>query len=316
MAGCSGPRDNASTPQDNGKVQVVATIFPLADWVKQVGGDKVQVTTLLPAGRSPHTFDPTPNEIRSIAHARVFFKVGLKMDDWGSRLAEAGGADTKVIALGDLLASRHQLPDLTSATAALEEIGAAEADEHGHDAHAEHAKHDHDHEGVNPHYWLDVQLARLSVADIRDALIAADPKSSATYTSNATAYGDRLAALDGQLRDELSSCTQRRFVSFHNAYPYLASRYNLQLAGVIEEYPGKTPSEKYVKALATRLKELGIKTVFSEPQLNPQVAEILAREVGATVDVLDPYGSDTAPDRNTYEKLLQYNAGQLRKALK
>jgi zinc transport system substrate-binding protein len=312
VSGCAPPHPEVY----DGKIHVVATIFPLADWVKQVGGDRVNVTTLLPAGRSPHTFDPSPTEIRSIAHSRLFFKVGLKMDDWGSRLAEAGGADTKVIGLGDLLASRHQLPDLTSVTAALEEIGAAEADEARHDAHTAHLMHDHDEEGVNPHYWLDVQLARLSVADIRDALVAADPGSSQTYHANALAYSERLVALDRQLQDTLSQCTQRRFVSFHNAYPYLANRYGLQLAGVIEDYPGKTPSEKYVKALASRLRRMQIKTVFSEPQLNPQIAEILATEVGARVDILDPYGSQTAPDRNSFEKLMQYNAARLINALK
>lgn len=313
LGGCTSDKRNHRRNEDSGKMQVVATIFPLADWARQVGGDRVFVSTLLPAGRSPHTFDPSPVEVRSIAHARVFFKVGLKMDDWGDRLAKAGDSTVTVVALGDLLAKRHQLPNVTSATAGIEEIGAAEADEAR--KADPHSKPEHAHGGVNPHYWLDVEMARLSVACIRDALSVADAEGSTTYVENAKVYMDRLSALDKECRESLAACPERRFVSFHNAYPYLASRYGLDIAGVIEEYPGKTPSEKYVKALATKLRELHVTTVFSEPQLNPQVAEVLAREVGAKVDVLDPYGSETAPDRNSYEKLIRYDIERLREAL-
>ncbi|MGI8907337.1 MAG: metal ABC transporter substrate-binding protein [Candidatus Sumerlaeaceae bacterium] len=292
----------------------MATIFPLADWTREVGGARVHVTTLLPAGRSPHTFDPTPSEIRKLAHARLFIKVGLKMDDWGNRLTSAAGEKIQVLALGDLLAADHKLPDLTSATAGLREIGHEEAAEAGHDTHEGH-DHAHDHEGTNPHYWLDVELAKASVEEIRSALAAADPEGSATYAHNAAAYVQRLSTLDANCSRALAECSSRSFVSFHNAYPYLAARYGLSIAGVIEEYPGKTPSEKYVKALTTELRRMKIRTVFSEPQLNPQIAEVIAREVGAEVDVLDPYGGELAPERNSYEKLIHYNVDRLKRAL-
>jgi zinc transport system substrate-binding protein len=291
------------------KLQVVATIFPLADWVRAVGGSRVDVTTLLPAGRSPHTFDPTPGEIRSLHDANVFFKVGLQMDDWGGRLASGAKPNLRVIALGDLLAGRRQLPDVDSLSSGPE-IGAAQAA-----ATAEPGQHHHHDEGVNPHYWLDPQLAKLSVADIRDALSTADPEGSATYAANAQSYLQRLDALDERVRQDFSGCGRQSFISFHNAYPYLANRYGLKLAGVIEEYPGKTPSERYIKAIADRIRELKISTVFSEPQLNAQIAEVLAREVGVRVDVLDPYGSESAPERNSYEKLVEYDAQKLKEAL-
>ena len=303
FCGCRSHTDTSPSANKSDKLEVVTTIFPLADWVRNVGGDRVHVTTLLPAGRSPHTFDPTPAEIRTVAHSQLFFKVGLKMDDWGSRLASAGTTKLKVVSLGNLLADTKQLPDLTTATEAAQQIAADEA------------HHDHDHEGVNPHYWLDIQLAKLSVEQIRNDLSAADPQGAATYARNAQAYLDQLTALDTSCTQQLSPCANQPFVSFHDAYPYLAQRYGLHIAGVIEEYPGKTPSEKYIKTLSDKLREMNIKTVFAEPQLNPQIADILAREVGATVDILDPYGSESSDDRNTYLRLIQYNVTHLAKAL-
>jgi zinc transport system substrate-binding protein len=260
LQGCGKPQGSSSaTVNDNGKIQVVATIFPLADWAKQVGGDRVQVTTLLPAGRSPHTFDPAPADSRSVANAWLFLKVGLKMDDWSDRLQAAAKGKLHVVSLGDELAAAHQLPDVEHETS-----GPALGEEEAHSAgeHADHDhEHDHDHEGVNPHFWLDPQLAQLCVERIRDDLSAADTSSSATYAANAEKYLSELKQLDAETAADLKNCGQNGFVSFHNAYPYLTKRYGLKIAAVIEEFPGKTPSEQYIKAVATEVRQRKITTI-------------------------------------------------------
>lgn len=292
---------------------MVTTIFPLADWTRQVGGDRVKVTNLLPTGASPHTFEPTPREMRQVADSKVFFTAGLRMDDWGAKLGRASKG-TKTVKVGDVLAADKALPDVDHVLSGTEELGSDEAHEALQDGH-DHHHHHHDDAGANPHFWLDPQVAKHAVDKIAQELAAIDPQSADYYTSNALAYKQQLDALDAESSNALAGCAGKGFVSFHNAYPYLANRYGLTIAAVIEEYPGKTPSDKYVKNVADRLRELQVNTVFSEPQLNPRVAEVLAAEVGAKVDVLDPYGSEGVSERDSYLNLVRYNVGKLKQAL-
>lgn len=322
FSGC-GSRDDVLN-QAEGKTIIVATVLPLADWAQEVGGDRVYVQTLLPAGASPHTFDPTPRDMRLISHAAFLLKVGLQMDDWGASLARSTGDDgPEVISLGEQLQGQGQLPDVGHFEATAESLAAAiegEANagsEHDHDHDHDHHGHDHhghSHGGINPHFWLDPVLAAASVEIIRDHLIKADPAGEAIYTANAERYLGELTALDNEIREGLAPYSGHAFVTFHNAWPYLANRYNLEIAAVIEEYAGKAPGEKYLRLVTDRIRQLGIKTVFTEPQLSPRVAEVIASEVGANFSVMDPYGTAGEPDRDTYLKTMRYNLGQLEKA--
>jgi len=306
ICGCQG---TPNSPPSN-RLKVVATIFPLADWARQVGGTRVDVVTLLPPGSSPHTFEAAPKEMRELSSANLFLMVGLHMDDWGAQLAEGAtvGGLVKTVSLGDWLHSSHQLPEVKE----ISMVGDKEAHE-GHD----HAGHDHhDHEGaVNPHFWLDPALATLCVDKITSELTTADPAGASYFLERSVMYKSQLVELDKESSAALANCQGKSFVSFHNAFPYLAQRYGLNLAAVIEEYPGKTPSDNYVKAVTDRLRELKITTVFSEPQLNPKPAEIIAGAVGAKVDLLDPYGSETVKDRDTFIGLVRFNVNKLKMAL-
>lgn len=291
-----------------GKIVVAATIFPLADWARQVGGERVYVETLLPAGASPHTFDPAPRDMRLIAHSQVFLKTGLNMDDWGASLVRSAGEDgPRVISIGDVLLDEAKLPNVEHLDQSVENVGLDESLPHDH--------HGHVHGNVNPHFWLDPQLAIASVIIIRDALIDVDPEGKTIYVTNADNYLQKLKDLDAALATALEPYAGQAFVSFHNAWPYLARRYHLKIAAVIEEYAGKTPSEKYLRTVTDRLKTLGIRTVFTEPQLNPHVAEIIAEAVGGSVGLLDPYGTEGSSDRGSYLDVMQYNTEQLAGAL-
>ncbi len=305
FAGCA---ERTSIPEEaTGKVIVVATIFPLADWARAVGGDRVYVETLLPAGASPHTFDPGPRDMRMISHSKLFLKAGLNMDDWGASLVKSAGKDAPlVLNVGNELQENAKLPDVEHLDGDVENLG--------HDALGEHDHHDHGH-GVNPHFWLDPQIAMSAVTIIKDAFSKVDPEGKPTYEANAAAYLEKLKALDADLMRILEPASGKGFVSFHNAWPYLARRYNLKIAAVIEEYAGKTPSEKYLRSVTDRLKELRITTVFSEPQLNPQVAKLIAEEIGGSVGILDPYGTEGTADRSSYLDMMRYNAAELAKAM-
>jgi len=299
ITGCNKKDDLPAEAE--GKVVVVATILPLADWARQVGGDMVHVETLLPPGASPHTFDPTPRDMRLISKASFFLKAGLHMDDWGSRLAVSGGKKLTVVSVGDELLDAAKLPEVGHLDSGVETIAEGEG----------HHDHDHSHGNHNPHFWLDPQLAMESVVIIKEALIQADPGHKDVYEANAVAYLEKLRNLDKELGAMLEPFGSRSFVTFHNAWPYFARRYHLKIAGVIEEYAGKAPGEKYLRTVTERLKVLGIKTIFSEPQLNPQVAQVIADEVGGGVAMLDPYGTEGTVDRGSYVDNMRYNARQL-----
>lgn len=302
ITGCSERRDLPE--ESNGKLIIVSTIFPLADWARQVGGDRVYVETLLPAGASPHTFDPGPRHMRVISKAGLFLKSGLQMDDWGASLSAAGGKNLPVISVGDELMDNADLPDVSSLDNAAHAV-----------AHDEAGHHDHVHGAVNPHFWLDPQLAIASVKIIRDALIKADPEGTDSFKANAAEYITKLQKLDSDIATKLAPVSGKGFVSFHNAWPYFARRYHIKIVAVIEEYAGKTPSEKYLRKVTDELKRLDIRAIFSEPQLNPRVAEIIAKEVGGEVKVLDPYGTEGDPQRGSYIDTMLFNADELLKVL-
>lgn len=314
LAGCADRHDRDEAAR--GKIVVVATILPLADWARQVGGDRVFVQVLLPAGTSPHTFDPTPRDMRLISRAKLLLKVGLHMDDWGASLAGAAGKQgPQVISLGEELLKAKRLPDVEHFEAQAEQIGTSDAHNHDHD-HGHEGHDHHHHHGVNPHFWVDPQVAMDCVRIIRDRLTEADPAGKEEFAANAEKYLAELSALDSQIREELAPYKGAGFVSFHNAFPYLAQRYELKILAVIEEYAGKAPGEKYLRTVAEKLKSLGVKTVFSEPQLNPRLADVLAHEIGAQVRVLDPYGTEGVAGRDTYVGVMRYNASELAAAFK
>lgn len=313
FTGCA-TRDRLPAEAEN-KTIVVATIFPMADWARQVGGERVYVQTLLPAGASPHTYDPAPRDMRIISHSSLFIRAGLDMDNWGSSLIRAAGTDSPtLLSLGEELTKKNALPDVAHIDTSAEALG---NDHHGHDhGHDhDHSSCGHNHGGVNPHFWLDPVVAIHSIEIIRDALIEADPEGKAVYEENAGRYIADLKNLDSELDLLFQPVANQGFVSFHNAWPYLAQRYDLRIVAVIEEFAGKAPSEKYLRAVTQRLKELNIKTVFSEPQLNAGVAKIIADEIGGSVGLLDPYGTEGDPQRGSYLAMMRYNGQQLIKAM-
>ncbi len=273
----------------------------------------MEATVLLPPGASPHVFEPTASDMRRVAGASIFLSVGLHMDDWAARLARVSGTQQQVVALGDALVARNALPNVEHVLSGTEMIEGDPHDDSGHDH--DHDHHHHDHEGINPHFWLDPMVAKECLEEIRAALTAVAPARADEFAANAAQYAAELDSLHKELEAGFAGLEGRGFVSFHNAYPYLAHRYNLRVTAVIEESPGKTPSERYIRRVADRLRELNVKTVFSEPQLNPRGAEILAQEVGARVDVMDPYGSVDDEDRDTYIELMRFNAEKLKQAL-
>lgn len=247
--------------KDSGdKLLVVATIPPLADWAREVGGERVEVKTLLTPGASPHTFEPLPSQAEDVSRAGLVVSVGLDVDRW----------------LEGMLTANNRLL-VSSRLGGVELITEEESDHHG--------------EGANPHIWLDPQIARLVVFALSDSLSAIDPKGSEEYKANAARYAARLDSLDREIEKITSAFPKKEYVSFHPAWAYFDRRYGLRTIAVVIPSPGKEPSPRHLEEVVDEIRKTGAKAVFIEPQFSPKAAEVIAREAGVKVLNIDPIGN-------------------------
>lgn len=284
------------------QLQVVASIYPVSDWARQIGGDKVEVYTLLPAGTSPHTFEPTPNEVRRLAQADVFFKIGLGLESWAEKLVHAtAGTHLRVVTLSDSLSLASTTEGLTARYPAHTNAGSPE---------------EHLHLGMNPHVWLDPVLAQDMVNAIARTFEDVDPNNAKYYEMQLKGYSAQLRALDEEIRRTVSGFTCRDIITVHSFLPYFASRYGLRQAAVIEASPGKLPSPTDITRIVQLMRTIDKPVVFVEPQLSDKMAQVIANEVGSAVDVLDPLGRPDDPERDTYIKLMRFNVRILEHYLK
>lgn len=278
-------------------VRVVTTIFPYADMVRAIGGDYVHVTHLLPPGASPHAFEPRPSQLREAARADLIVWNGAGLDDWVRRLAAPERRD-----VGLLQAADH-VPLLPWGDGHDGAVG-----EHDHDR-GNGTEGDHHHHGpYDPHLWLDPIIVRDYVAPrIAQALTDRLPSAAPAFEANLAAYQDALTKLDEEIRRATAPLTLRRFIAHHSAWRYFAARYDLEEAAVLSAIPGQEPSARWLADLVTLTQELGVTTVFAEPQLNPQAAQTIAEEIGGRVVFLDPLGDPSLPGRDSYIALMRFN---------
>jgi zinc/manganese transport system substrate-binding protein/manganese/iron transport system substrate-binding protein len=278
---------------------VVATTTVLADFVRSVGGTKVVVDSLVPKGGEVHTFDPTPDDIAKVADADLIVMNGLGLDEWlGDLATDAGAADTPVVELAEGLEGVTYL--------AGEEHEDEEEEEGGHAD-----------EAFNPHLWLNVAYAQKYVEKVTEALKSADPTDAATYDSNAAAYQARLSELDAWARQQIESipAENRKIVSFHEAFPYLAAAYGLEIVGVAVEAPGQEPSAGEIAALIDAIRAASVKAIFSEVQFPSDLVDRIAAETGATVEAELYNDSLGDPPVDTYEGLIRWDIEKIVAAL-
>lgn len=269
-------------------LQVSAASSIVADFVKNVGGSRVNVVTLVPAGADTHTFQPNAAAMRSLAGSKMLFVNGAGLEPWLPRLT----AGIKV--------------PVTELTAGLKLRPAPAGAGNGFD----------------PHAWWDVDYAAQYVKTISRVLGQLDPASAATYNRNAAAYIAQMRAVDLQAKKQLATLpvNRRDIVTNHDALHYLAARYGLRVVGTV--IPGlsteREPSAREVALLVNRVKASKARVIFTENTVNARLAQTLARETGAKIapplftDALAPKGS--AGD--TYLGALKYNTQTLFQALK
>lgn len=276
---------------------VVASFAILADIVARVGGARVRVTALAGPGQELHGFQPRPSDAQAVAAARVFVINGLGLEPWAERLGRAAGFK------GVGVVASKGVKALVAGVA-----------RHGGGGKA------HDHGLHDPHAWQDVANVRLYVANIRDGLIAADPAGAEAYRAGATAYLDRLAVLDADIKAAFLPIprARRRIVTSHEALNYYADAYDLDILAPRGLSSEQDPSAAEVAALIGQMRRDGITALFLEAGANPALLRQVARDTGARIGATLYPDTLTAADgpAGSYEAMMRYNTARIVEALK
>ncbi|MFO7546247.1 MAG: metal ABC transporter substrate-binding protein [Trueperaceae bacterium] len=299
---------------DDAPLRVVVSIHPYADLARQIVGDAAEVVTLLPAGASPHAYDPSPSQATALAHADVVVMNG-GIDAWLARLVEATAPAAEHLVILETIAftpvEEHEDHDGEPETDPADTEDAPGAEEaEGHDGEATVGI---DLLFVNPHVWLDPTLAARAVTAMGETFARAAPARAETFRANAEALVAELIALDAELAAILAPAKGAPFVPFHDAWPYFAQRYGLEVVVTLEPFPGREPSPRYVAEAVALVRAAGALAVFGERQLNPRPAEVVAESAGVRLVILDPIGGAPGPER--YQDLMRENARKIVEAL-
>ena len=288
------------------KLQVITSIFPVADMARQVGGDDVAVTAIVPAGASPHTFEMKPSLVKTFASAKVFLIIGAGLEFWADQLVQSTGRKLKPVVLSDGM-TLIRSTDPHHNESAKESPHASKK--------SPNAEHGHEHDSGNPHVWLDPYLAKIMINRIQETFSTVDPAHATAYETRARVYLAQIDALDREIADTVNQFTIRQVVSFHSSWDYFIARYGLTLTGVIEKSPGRNPTPREIADIVSKIRSFHIRAVFAEPQFSSKVADVIATEAGVKVMILDPLGGETLTGRNTYIGLMRYNLQIMKEAM-
>jgi len=311
----SGDESNSSDKQ-----KVAATIYPLYDMTREIAGDEFDVILMLPAGASPHTFDPQPSLLKDLEGAESVFSIGNGLDNWAGNLTESIGAEEVVVDTNlDLLETQdsHDDHDDEDEDHHDEDEHSDEEDEHGHDDEEKHDDEDehsgHDHGPIDPHYWLSIHNAETIVSNIAVELSELDSENADLYSIRAADYIEELEALEAELEDKASVLAGTNIISLHDAWYYFAAEYNLNIIGTFEPSAGEEPTPQYLANLQEEVEENNVSTLFVEPQLSTASIDTFASDNDLSIAVIDPLGG--VDGRDTYIKLMRYNVDQVVSAL-
>ncbi len=287
--------------QSGATVKVVTGVGIVQDLVQRVGGDRVEARSIVPPGADPHTYQPTPRDIQALQGARLAVWNGLGLDETAADLvAEQGLPDLTVVVLTDGVTPLAGDDDAHADEAAHE-------DDHGHG---------HSHAAGNPHLWLDPAYAVRYVQTIRDSLIEVDPSGADVYRANATAYIGEIEAFDVWAKGEIEAipAERRKLITFHDAFPYFAAHYDLDLVGVVLRSPGREPSAQEIAALVTEIRQHQIPAVYAEPQFNARILDLAARDAGVQVRRL--YSDAFDAEVTSYLDLMKFNVTSIVEGLR
>jgi zinc transport system substrate-binding protein len=276
----------ACTRRSPGRLQVAATVFPLYDLTRRVADDRLDVRLILAPGLDPHDYEPRPKDVAGLADASLIFAVGLGLDPWAQALARSAGAgEARVFELGPLMDPILAPPGLIRPEPL-----------------------------IDPHFWTDPVRAQRTVGVIVEALSGLDPEGGPFYRERGEMLKRSIQALHADVSRQAATWSRRRLVTFHGSLFYFAARYGLQVVGVVQPVPGTEPTAQHLAALVAELRGAPGAVLFTEPQLDAQLARALAREAEVGVHEVDPLGG--GPRAAGYEDLVRGIARSMDEALR
>ncbi len=241
------------------KLAVSVTFNAMAEFAQAVGQDKVDVTTIIPAGTEPHDFEPKAADITGISKASVFIYNGLGMESWVDDAISAAENDNLVV----IDSSLHSDP--------IQNTEEEEIEEHG---------------SYDPHLWLGIKSAQIQVQNIADGLAKADPDNKEFYEKNATEYIGQLEAIYSEYKDKFASIENKSFVTGHAAFHYFCKDFGLTQNSVEDVFAEGEPSTQQLANLVDYCKTNHVTTIFAEDMASPEISQTLANEVGADVQII------------------------------
>lgn len=262
------------------KLKVAASFYPMYDFARKIGGDKAEVTNMVPAGTEPHDWEPAATDIRELESADVFIYNGAGMEHWVESVLES--LDNQKLTVVEaakgltLMEGTHDHEE----TAGDEETAAREVS-HDKDANKDDISYD-------PHVWLDPMNAKAEMENIKNAFVAADPKNQDYYEKNFEIYAAEFIKLDQEYREEITKTSGKDLITAHEAFGYLCKAYGLNQVGIEGLMPDSEPDPSRMDEVIQFAKKHNVKTIFFEELVSPKVAKTIANEIGAKTEVLNP----------------------------
>lgn len=271
-------QNNNSSQQVSDQHKILVTFYPIYQFTKAVGGDKVDVSVIIPSGVEPHDWEPTIQDIENLKKANMIIVNGAGLEPWIPKLV----SENPNMAIVDSSKNIQLLK--------------------------------HDNNMTDPHIWLDPVLVKIQVQNIADGLIKIDPKNADYYQQNANQYKEKLDSLDNEIKTDLASCNKKDFLSFHDAFSYFSKEYGLNQNTIVGGLnPEAEPTAQTLEEITQKAKTLGINVVFTEEAVNPQISKVIADEIHGKVLVLSPLEVTNINDG--YIKKMQNNLSNLKEAL-
>jgi zinc/manganese transport system substrate-binding protein len=272
------------------KIKVIGTFSIIGDLVKNVGGDRVDASTLVGPNGDAHVYAPAPADAKKVADAKLVITNGLGFEGWINRLVRASGTKAPVVVATKGVSPRRL------------------KDSHG-----------HAHGNFDPHAWQSVANVKIYVANIRDGLSAADPDGKAVYAANAAAYLAKLDALDREMKAAIAAipADRRKIISTHDAFGYFHDAYGIEFIAPQGVSTEAEPSARDVARIITQVKRQKIPAVFLENITDTRLMDRIAKETGARIGgkLYSDALTDEKGEAPTYIDLMRHNVKQISSAL-
>lgn len=292
LVGCKNTKNNneslnntATSENKNEKIKVYASIYPLYDFAKNIGKDKIDLNLLIPNGQEPHDFEPDNSDIKNLESADVFIYNGAGLESWSEKTIKS-------------LNNKNLLSIVASDGVNISK---------------------EDSEGIDPHVWLDPKNAIIESENIKNVFIKADPENEEFYTNNFNEYKEKLQKLDSESSEKLKNIKDNKIVVSHSAYGYLTKAYNLEQIGIEGVNAEAEPDAKTMSEIVDFVKKNNIKVIFAEDIIDPKVADTIAKEARIKTEFLNPLESLTEEEvknNEDYISIMTSNINKIYEALK